>query len=90
MAVGGKGGLTDGVGLGGDFGDGGFGRTRVGNGGDHIASTVQDIVRQIEPGFWQCHSVGTEVVGIGGKVVGPEVVGDLTEQVFSWKQDAFL
>ena len=42
MAVGGKGGLTDGVGLRGDFGNGGLGRTRVGNGGVAAASK-QDV-----------------------------------------------
>ena len=54
-----------GVGFGGDFGDGGLGRTRVGNGGSVVASAVRDIVSQIEAGFWQ--------------VVGPEVVRE--EQV---------
>ena len=72
MAVGGKGGLTEGVGIGGDFGDGGLGRTRVGNGGDQIASAVKNIVKQIEAGFWHANivgteAVGTEVVGVGGK-----------------------
>ena len=60
--------MTDGiggVGFGGDFGDGGMGRTRVGNGDVEIAETVRSIVSRIEAGFWQ--------------VVGPEVVRE--EQV---------
>ena len=77
VAVGGQGGLTDGVGLGGDVGHGGLGGTRAGNGGDYVASAVQDIVRQIEAGIWHTHvaAVGPEVVGIGGMTLGPEVVG---------------
>ena len=83
MAVGGKGGLTDGVGFGGDFGDGGLGGTRVGNGGDQIASAVKNIVKQIEAGLWHAHVVGTEIVG--REVVGTEVVGvGGKEQVLSW------
>jgi hypothetical protein len=84
VAVGGKGGLTDGiggVGFGGDFGDGGLGRTRVGNGDVEIADTVRSIVSRIEAGFGQV--VGPEVVreeqvvGPEVAVVGPEVAKDV-------------
>ena len=74
---------------GGDFGDGGLGRTRVGNGGvagiagvadiDVVASAVNVIVRQIEAGFWHDLAYCNGPKATEEQVVGPEVVRE--EQV---------
>ena len=82
--------MTDGVGFGGDFGDGGLGRTRVGNGGDQVAGDVKNIVKQIEAGFWHAHIVGTEVVGTEVVGIGGVVIIDSKEQMFMDMLNRFI